>query len=81
MGQGFSKGNLRRLWCTKLHLSFSIGPPGGTPGPQGPQKPKTYNFLPILMKFIWQLKKAMVHKITFAFSERTTRGGTPGPKT
>ena len=41
-----------------------------TRGPP-PQEPKTYNFHPILMKFIWQLK-TMVHKTTFAFFNRIT---------
>ena len=51
----------------------------GDPGPQGPQKPKTYNFLPILMKFIWQFKKAMVHKTTVAFLNGPHEGD-PGPQ-
>ena len=55
-----------------------------TPGPHGPKKIifgsfapnmiQSYNFHSILLKFIWQLTKTMVHKTMFAFFDRTTPG-------
>ena len=41
---------------------------------------QSYNFYSILMKFIWQLKKIMMHKNKFAFFDRTTREGAPVAK-